>query len=757
MSPGERAAVKWKLSKSALLATAAGAIALSPISLAAQQGGGTDPPAIAATQATTSPALYDAVAVLSGTAPGVSQEQRDEAAERLLSRNTPEAKQALHDALLKDDEGGQVAVARALALDPDSDPSFIDPLFRLLENRDGAASAGRALAGYQNDPDVLQRLIERASARRNASEPTRLASISAIGAIPDKGAAAALMQLLENPDESPSIHKAAAAALMNLTGLAQNGEDPARWRKWWRSASATPASQFRRDIQALQAARLGRLEARYDGLVAAAKDLLDKDYYSKSQDERQDLMMTFLRSPEPEVRKIGTNLLKSEVVSGNPVTDAELKQLRHMIADSDPSVRRAVAIAIRSVNDPDALNALLNQLRVEPDPTVGAEIARALGPIHDLRAVPTLIKLLSDDSLETAEAAAGALEDLAQDKLPSDPKLAHDAAEALKNTVLSRSNTPGSDDLRAACINALSPLQQTAIVQELLDHKLLDPEKEDSVEVRAAMLNAVGALNDPNLADLIVNSLQDDQPEIQVQAIKALETNPRAPEFDQNVGALLNSQSQAVRDEAWKFEQGIFPRLSEPQLEQHWVQQLKDTPGRQLIALEDLADKQQAANEQDGLAITRTQIGADYRALKQYDKAAGSYGEALKSYDALPNISNQQAMVQSLISDYESVLLESGKYAQAVALAADRIKRDPSEQSNLGPLIADKVEAMGTPGPNQDLAGARTLIEAASKMVPPLDGKYRDRLKAVADVIQKKTSSLDGSGPLRQSSTADAR
>jgi HEAT repeat protein len=749
--------VKWKLWTSAMLATVAGTWALSPIPAAAQQAPPSTP---SATEPASQSVPYDPIAILNGTATEITQQQRDEAAERILSQHADTGRRSLRDALIAPNEDGQLAVAHALGQDANPDPIFIDPLFSLLESQSAkiAAAAGRALAGYKADPEVLTRLIDRATARRSATEPTRLSAIRAIGSIPEKRGAAALYQLLISPDESTSIHKTAAEALINLTGLDQNGEDPARWTQWWMAQRSKPDVQFRTEIDALQDARLDRLDARYRGLVSEVETLLRAEYFKTPPSQRQELMLTFLQSPQAEVRKIGTHLISADVLSGNQPSQIELQRLRDMIADSDPGVRHDVADAISEINDPGALDALLKQLDVEPDPTVRAEIATALGPIHDLHAVPTLIKLLSDDSLQTAGAAAGALKDLALGPLPGDPTLARKTAQALKDTVLARSRSSGTGDLRAACIEALAPLQQSDIVHELIDHHLLNSNREESAAVRQAMLVAIGELNDPKLAGPVLDELEDESPDVQKQAIETLGKNPDAYRYDENVGTLLKPDprhTQAVRDEAWKFMQGIFPRLSEQQLSQ-WAQELKDDPSKQLLAWEALADKQVANNEQDDLAVTRTQIGHDLVVLKRYGDAAASYGAALKIYTDRTPRPNQQATLDELVRSYEHALLDGNKYPEAITLAANTITRDPSEEGTMATAIADKVEELIQSGRHEDLAGAQQLIELAKTMSPKLNQKYLDRLEADAEDIRKK-SSLDGGGPMPQSATVDGK
>jgi HEAT repeat protein len=749
---GVHAAVKRKLSIQVVLATVSGALALAPIRATAQQF--LAPESAPAVVPSTAPTAYDAVAVLTSPTAQVSQSQRDEAAQRLLSRHTNEARQSLRDALISQNELAQLAVARALAMNPDADTSFIDPLFRLLDVAKIAPAAGRALAGYKTDGDVLARLIDRASGR-TTPRATREAAIHAIGAFPEKRAAAVLVQMLESPDELPAIHSAAAQALTSLTGLAENGEDPTRWKKWWDSVRSTSDSQFRTQVNATQAATMDRLNARYDGLVASVQSLLRDEYEhkTKSPAERQELMLALLHSPEPEVRKIGTTLLAEDVEAGNPISPEELTQLRDLIADSDPSVRRAVADTIKNINDPDALDALLNQLAVEPDPTVRAKIAAALGPIHDLRAVPTLVKLLSDDSLDTAKAAAESLGDLAQDKLPTDPVLSQQAADALKNAAIAREGTPGSDDFRAACINALAPLKNSQVVAELLDHKLDNSGKEESPGVRSAMIAAMGELNDPKLNARIVVALNDYSPAVQKQAIDALKESREAASEAGPVGDLVKfdpARGQEVSDEAWIFMQSIFPSLNERQLSD-WVNKLQGDPSRQLIALQALKQKQQNPSQQSELAVTDTQIGGAYMALQQWGDAAANYRAALVIYDQLPNINSYRAEVETMVARYMQSLLNDDQYAQAVDLAKQRITRDPDEQHDMGELIYTKAQQLVDSGKGKpdDIAKAKQLIDLATKMVPKLDDKHQDLLNALAQQIKTGSSSFDNWGPLQ--------
>src|SRR5439155_12282044 len=89
------------------------------------------------------------------------QDERDEAARRLVSRQTDQANEILRSALVGvGNRGAQLAVAKALAADRKPDQLFIDPLFALIgPDRVLSEAAAQALAQYKNDLEVLSRLI----------------------------------------------------------------------------------------------------------------------------------------------------------------------------------------------------------------------------------------------------------------------------------------------------------------------------------------------------------------------------------------------------------------------------------------------------------------------------------------------------------------------------------------------------------------------------------------------------------------------
>ena len=110
---------------------------------------------------------------------------------------------------------------------------------------------------------------------------------------------------------------------------------------------------------------------------------------------------------------------------------------------------------------------------------------------------------------------------------------------------------------------------------------------------------------------------------MQREAIDALQQNPAAPDYVQDVGDLLRPEAarkDLVREKAWRYLVSVFPKLKEEQLAT-WENRFKDDPKRSIVILQDIADKQKAAGEDSDNAITQSQLGNAYKALQQWDNA----------------------------------------------------------------------------------------------------------------------------------------
>lgn len=686
--------------------------------------------------------------------PNARQEDRDEAARRLISRQNPDGRRIVAEALVNLNPGGQLAAARALADDPNADPTMINPLFAALgTNRQLNEAVVRVLSGYKDQPEVVSRLIEFVQ-RRPPSEATRVLIIRAIGSIPDKRSAAFLVAALRQTDETPAARAAAGDALAELTGLPNTGQDPQRWQQWWAANSSKSEAEFRSDLLSSRSARYDQLRQQLSQFGGEVSVLLKEQYRAAAPAQRLELLLRYLRSTEPQVRVIAAGIILEEALDNKQPAAVVLEQLREMIGDSSAAVRGAVAEALGKINDAAAFEALLAQLSQEPDPAVRASLARALGPINDVRAAPVLVAMLSDPNVDAAMAAAGALAQLGAVVREKDPALARRTAEALRDTLEKRAGTPETADFRKILVDAMVPLRDESLRPLLTS--MLDERRGESVEVRQLAIRGIGEIANPESSGLLLTALDERSDRIRLEAAQALAKNPALGQNAEALRKRLDPQQepeQSVRDAAWRALESAFPSLPKAQL-QVWADRFKGDPARRLSALKALAQQQVRDRDEDGLATTRDSIGVELMALQEYRDAAEYFGLALE-YKKTQQV--KAAAIASLRANRMKALLASRDFPAAVAFAGQTMKEDPTTGQDMGTLIWIESQQLQNAG---EFQAALDLITAAKGMTPPLSDTYREKIADVEREIQKRKSQQNGAepppGPRSAASTAPA-
>jgi HEAT repeat protein len=91
------------------------------------------------------------------------------------------------------------------------------------------------------------------------------------------------------------------------------------------------------------------------------------------------------------------------------VGDAALAPLIHLLGDASPAVRHHAAHTLSKIGDARAVDALVGTLQ-DHDVTVVSKAAFALGQIGDARAIPALVGLLGHESRELHSTLASVLE-----------------------------------------------------------------------------------------------------------------------------------------------------------------------------------------------------------------------------------------------------------------------------------------------------------------------------------------------------------
>lgn len=690
------------------------------------------PPAAAVSEpaATAEQQVAHLIAVLNN--PAVSQEERNEAARRLLQRNSDEARQALRSVLVDvGNRGGQLAVAQALASIPTPLEMFKDPLFALLGSDTRLTEAGaQALANFKGNTEVLRRLADAANDRRQRTA-VRIATIRALGTLVEKRAAEILMNLLTRDAEDAEIRNAAADALVQMTGLRENGRDVQVWQQWWAANADKSDADFKNDLLYSRALRFDQLQIRFMQFRNEVRAQLKLLYQSAPEAQKPDLVVGYLKSPEPEIRMVGAQLVHDDALSARPIPAVARQRLRDMISDSAPEVRLDVARALRVINDAEALAPLLAQLKDEPNPDVRAELAGAIAQIGDLSAVPQLVAQLRDPSYRAAEAAADALRVLAPVIREKDPQMIREVSVELVRTIDTLATVPAASNLRQAAVEALVPMRDPDMLNVF--SRLL--RTGESARVKQEALRGLSELGDPRAADTIANStlLDDADPNVRLRAVEALGntgTFAHAQRLSERMN-VTNEPDAAVRKAAWDGLQKLLPKAPKEQLAQ-WADRFRDQPDRRLVMLLALRDKLERENDQDQLAVQLQNIGETYMRLDQPAKAAPNFRKALEYYRARQV---RDMVTEGLVRQYMDALLGSRQYQDACKFAEESIRTNPSDQQTMGSKIRVEVERLRDAGNREE---AMSLIDQAANMNPPLDARYMNQLKSIREDLQRR-------------------
>jgi HEAT repeat protein/beta-lactamase regulating signal transducer with metallopeptidase domain len=202
--------------------------------------------------------------------------------------------------------------------------------------------------------------------------------------------------------------------------------------------------------------------------------------------------------------------------------------------DTDARVREAAAEALGEIDSPRAVAGLVEALRSEKVAAVRAKIAWALGEIGDARAVEALGAAVRDAEVEVRR---NAVEALGQIESPAavpmlipalrdaDVETRKDAAEALgqlesKDAIeaLGTASKDANAEVRKEAVEALGQIQDKRALPALTT-ALGDAE----VEVRQAAIEAIGQLEDLKAAPpALIAALRDDNREVRKAAAEAV-------------------------------------------------------------------------------------------------------------------------------------------------------------------------------------------------------------------------------------------
>jgi hypothetical protein len=333
-----------------------------------------------------------------------------------------------------------------------------------------------------------------------------------------------------------------------------------------------------------------------------------------------------------------------------------------------------------------------------------------------------------------------------------DPALAQRVARELRQTLESRRNEPGTVPLRAALIDAMGAMKDPALRD--MYTALVGPREPQPV--RLAALRALGQLGRPGgqtwPADIIVDALSDPDDAIRLQAIRALRTTADFSHAERLYEQLkpVPGTNPALREEAWGVLRNLFEEADKQTLNFWADRRFREEPERRIEILKVLAKRLTADKDLPQLATVQQNIGEDLMKLAAAAARAGDAEAARKqaglanSYFTLAldfyrsrNPNDQDMTTSALIQMKMDALLATTDYDEAAKFAAGCIANNQQNQDLTGPKLRNEVDRLRS---ERRAADALRLIAAIDQMNPPLASKFSDFIHQIEQELRSNTA-----------------
>jgi len=637
-----------------------------------------------------------------------------EAAMLLLMRTYPEASAALRDFLADPaNRPAQIAVAQAIASSGRAREEFVEPLWEMLTGPEASVRtpAADALAAYR-DARVLERLVALAASAQTERQ-TRLAVIAAMQRVLDKKAIDALVKLLDD-DEEP-IRDAAADSLTKLTNIRAFGRDARRWKSWWARNKDKPRTDWVADLAESLARSNLELERENAELRRRLAEAMNETYAAAPPAGRDALLVKMLQDPLVEVRLMGVRLTRQRLTGAQAVAEPLRAQVRARLADAEPGVRRAAALLVAGLRDPQAVDLLSKQLKQEKTAEAREAIYQAFALLHDASVWDQLLAGIAESDQRIATAAASALAQVADKNGAQDDRRAA-AVEALKERYASARQEESG--LREALLGAMGAMKDKRLAG-LMTAALKDP----AATVRLSAVKGLQRLDLPEGAEALLPLADDPDRGVRLAAVAAIGKLGGARHLEsilKRTDPRLEPQA-AVREQAWavvmdllaKADTGKLAELADRLAE-------REDAGKYLTGVLKLWAEAIPPEDVQGWTAVRLRLG---QTLLDQDRPAEAAGELEKVHAALVKAGDRRARQVRL------------KWIEAL-LAADR----PSAAAQIAQCEDEKEFAVAMAALNARLASLKSekkwdaLVELASaaweQLEKRLDESGREALAA---------------------------
>ena len=678
-------------------------------------------------------------------APGTTAGGREEAARRLLAGGTASDLATLQTGLRSATPGVQVAVAQAVAKTSNPPVALLRdvaaPLTGGPVTEAATAAAAAALAAYAGTAraDEALNALQRFADDDRVPALIRIPAVRAMASFVARRSAEYLVRTATANPPTPVLQRAAATALGELSGEPSRGTDPAAWSAWWSAHAGQGEDAWRAYLLGVRTRDAPAVQGAAADLAQSATQALQDTYAQLPPAAKPGVLLAYMASPSALIRGVGAQLVGTDAA-----TDAVLDRLHVLIADDDAAVRLKATVNAQFRTDHAAGPALAVQLGRETVPVNQAREIATLAKIGEVDATAAILARLDDSSPEVATAAANAVGQPDVHGMGSEirarrPDLARDAAAALRRAI-DRPHPPFRskfDDVRAAAIVALSAVPDGQTFN--LYHALLSAD--EPWNVRVAALDGFGALGDSRASDIVGAALEDADKRVRFAAARAMLTVARVGQEEQ-LFAFLNPQKEGdpdIRQACWRALERVLTLGGLPLLER-WVDRFPDDPARSLAVRERYAAALAAAPPNaanaDAAAANAQEIGHLLVRLQRPAEAVPRYQAAIDFF-----IKNQAGggppLSEELVGQMIHAQLGARQFQAAVDFAAAQIRREPGLRSTAGRVLQDEADHLRA---DNRPADARTLVDLALAMQPPLSEKRMDDLRQIR-------GELTGPGP----------
>ncbi len=559
----------------------------------------------------------------------------------LLAFGTPEAEALVVELLeLSENPDAQRSVCEVIAdhtqTAPDRlTPELIDPMLQLLgsENVDLRTAAVNALADFPS-AELPVKLRDLAA---DAEVPMikRLAAIDALASKVDhREVIGALMTLLDAG--VPQITERIVAALEPLSEEVF-GTDVARWRTWWARKSALSDEAWFADQLRMYRARHRALAAEFavfraeterrHATVAARLVEFQREAFRPLNPEDQDARLTeWLAGPLPEVKGTALAIIRARIADeGRRPVGEVLTALLRLLKDGSTAIRQEVLPIVQTLNDPVVIQAVLEQLEREQDPTTRHAMLKAIGKLNSPRAIPALILEITtpESPPECVREAAIALGQIARGL--EDHVGVAEAVPALKR----RYQAVSDDDmpLRAALVTAMAGVAECSSATEnrLFTAEFFEALESDDASLLRPAIRGLRAAGDRSRLPRLRTLMAHADPLVRRAATAAIGELGGEDADLESVLTRLNptiETNEGVREAA---RQAFGELLSTKPVEERLASaaRLRETPDLEVMYLVELANGLTSVNSHTD------ELEAVYDRIATILLDQGKYGEAM--------------------------------------------------------------------------------------------------------------------------------